>query len=247
MTVKMMKHIKSYVSVFGKDTKGVTAIQYGLIAAFIGVGTIGAVTTTGGELETVFGGLGKTILLSGETGYFGEGGTFTAQDFQDAIDAGHLVNSFYGLNSLTEFDNWTTDDSSLRFLDDQFLSLWRLPDGNGGYAPANYPDVVDGALLDWSRDGQGYFERAVDLAPGTANTFTFSALPTTAGTDFYVTANGARVGDTFEYSSIADPTTMHEYSVDLTGYSGNTVLQVHYEAAGETNLAALMIANAEVS
>ncbi len=39
---------------FLKDEDGVTAIEYGLIAALIAVVIIGAVTIVGGELKTTF-------------------------------------------------------------------------------------------------------------------------------------------------------------------------------------------------
>jgi len=39
---------------FMKDDEGVTAIEYGLIAALIAVVIIGAVTAVGGRLDTVF-------------------------------------------------------------------------------------------------------------------------------------------------------------------------------------------------
>ena len=38
----------------GKDTKGATAIEYGLIAALVGVACIGALTTVGSNLKSVF-------------------------------------------------------------------------------------------------------------------------------------------------------------------------------------------------
>jgi pilus assembly protein Flp/PilA len=37
-----------------RDDRGVTAIEYGLIAALIAVVIIGAVTLVGGELQTTF-------------------------------------------------------------------------------------------------------------------------------------------------------------------------------------------------
>ncbi len=39
---------------FFKNEDGATAIEYGLIAALIGVAIIGAVTTLGGELTNTF-------------------------------------------------------------------------------------------------------------------------------------------------------------------------------------------------
>lgn len=40
---------------FWNDESGVTAIEYGLIAALIGVAIVGAVTSVGEELITLFG------------------------------------------------------------------------------------------------------------------------------------------------------------------------------------------------
>ncbi len=40
---------------FWKDESGVTAIEYGLIAALIGVAIVGAVNSVGAELITLFG------------------------------------------------------------------------------------------------------------------------------------------------------------------------------------------------
>ena len=48
-----MQIIKS-IQAFARDEEGVTAIEYGLIAALIAVVIIGAVTTVGGNLSDVF-------------------------------------------------------------------------------------------------------------------------------------------------------------------------------------------------
>ena len=39
---------------FAKDESGATAIEYGLIAALVGVAIIGAVTTLGSKLSSTF-------------------------------------------------------------------------------------------------------------------------------------------------------------------------------------------------
>lgn len=44
----------NFVSRFAKDESGATAIEYGLIAALVGVGIIGALTTLGTNLSTLF-------------------------------------------------------------------------------------------------------------------------------------------------------------------------------------------------
>jgi len=40
---------------FMKDENGATAIEYGLIAALVAVAIVGALTTLGGSLTTMFG------------------------------------------------------------------------------------------------------------------------------------------------------------------------------------------------
>ena len=47
--------MKTIVSRFMKDETGVTAIEYGLIAALVAVGIITALTTLGGSLTDIFG------------------------------------------------------------------------------------------------------------------------------------------------------------------------------------------------
>lgn len=50
-----MSTIFSAVKTFVADENGVTAIEYGLIAALIGVAIVGAATTLGSDLSTLFG------------------------------------------------------------------------------------------------------------------------------------------------------------------------------------------------
>jgi pilus assembly protein Flp/PilA len=45
----------------GSDESGATAIEYGLIAALIAVAIIGAATTVGGNLATIFGNIGSAL------------------------------------------------------------------------------------------------------------------------------------------------------------------------------------------
>jgi pilus assembly protein Flp/PilA len=47
-------HMKKFISRFMKNEAGVTAIEYGLIAALVAVVIIGAVTTMGSNLSTTF-------------------------------------------------------------------------------------------------------------------------------------------------------------------------------------------------
>jgi pilus assembly protein Flp/PilA len=46
--------MKTLFSRFVKDEAGATAIEYGLIAALIAVAIIGALTTVGGNMGTMF-------------------------------------------------------------------------------------------------------------------------------------------------------------------------------------------------
>jgi pilus assembly protein Flp/PilA len=46
----MLKHIKQFCG----DESGATAIEYGLIAALVSVAAIGALTTMGNTLNTLF-------------------------------------------------------------------------------------------------------------------------------------------------------------------------------------------------
>ena len=49
-----MSKIASAVQAFIADENGVTAIEYGLIAALVGVAIVGAVTLLGNQLNTTF-------------------------------------------------------------------------------------------------------------------------------------------------------------------------------------------------
>jgi len=46
---------------FVKDESGATAIEYGLIAALVAVAAIGAMTTLGGNLKTLFTDIGTEL------------------------------------------------------------------------------------------------------------------------------------------------------------------------------------------
>ena len=52
----------------GKDTKGATAIEYGLIAALVGVACIGALTTVGTNLKSVFNKVGSNLTTAAQSG-----------------------------------------------------------------------------------------------------------------------------------------------------------------------------------
>jgi pilus assembly protein Flp/PilA len=51
----------NFVSRFVKDQSGVTAIEYGLIAALIAVVIIGAVTLVGNNLSATFSAVGNSL------------------------------------------------------------------------------------------------------------------------------------------------------------------------------------------
>jgi len=46
---------------FFKDEGGVTMIEYGLIAALVGVACVVVLTTLGGDLQTLFGNVGTAV------------------------------------------------------------------------------------------------------------------------------------------------------------------------------------------
>ncbi|MCG8359293.1 MAG: Flp family type IVb pilin [Kiloniellales bacterium] len=46
---------------FAKDESGATAIEYGLIAALVSVAAIGALTSMGGSLDTMFTSVSSTL------------------------------------------------------------------------------------------------------------------------------------------------------------------------------------------
>jgi pilus assembly protein Flp/PilA len=58
-----MKMLKSAVQAFIADEGGVTAIEYGLIAALIGVAMVAAATTLGGKLNNIFTYIGDKIVV----------------------------------------------------------------------------------------------------------------------------------------------------------------------------------------
>jgi pilus assembly protein Flp/PilA len=53
--------MKTLLFRFTQDESGVTAIEYGLIAALIAVVIIGAVTTVGTDLSAVFNSVGNSL------------------------------------------------------------------------------------------------------------------------------------------------------------------------------------------
>jgi len=56
-----MQHFIAQAKRFVRDEDGVTAIEYGLIAALIAVVIIGAVTTVGNKLNSVFTTIGNDL------------------------------------------------------------------------------------------------------------------------------------------------------------------------------------------
>ena len=51
-----------------KDKSGVTAIEYGLIAALVGVAIIGGATALGGGLDTLFNDINTTVSAESPAG-----------------------------------------------------------------------------------------------------------------------------------------------------------------------------------
>jgi pilus assembly protein Flp/PilA len=59
-----MSNFISAVKSFAADENGVTAIEYGLIAALIGVAIVGATTNVGTQLETLFNTVKNKLVVS---------------------------------------------------------------------------------------------------------------------------------------------------------------------------------------
>lgn len=51
-----------------RNEDGATAIEYGLIAALVAIGLIGALTALGGSLQGIFTGVGDTLDSTDTTG-----------------------------------------------------------------------------------------------------------------------------------------------------------------------------------
>jgi pilus assembly protein Flp/PilA len=52
-----MLHLIQLVTTLRQDSRGVTALEYGLIAGAIALAIVGSVVTLGGTIASVFGGL----------------------------------------------------------------------------------------------------------------------------------------------------------------------------------------------
>jgi pilus assembly protein Flp/PilA len=57
-----------YIRKMLKDSKGATAIEYGLIAALIAVAAIAAMTSIGSKLSTTFNNVSSNLGAGGSTG-----------------------------------------------------------------------------------------------------------------------------------------------------------------------------------
>ncbi|WP_072372781.1 Flp family type IVb pilin [Hyphomicrobium sp. NDB2Meth4] len=56
--------MKTFLSRFAQDESGATAIEYGLIAALIGVAIVGAAGEVGTQLKTLFGTIKSKLVTS---------------------------------------------------------------------------------------------------------------------------------------------------------------------------------------
>ncbi|MCC7283823.1 MAG: Flp family type IVb pilin [Acetobacteraceae bacterium] len=67
---RLVPRLRSAAGALGKDRRGVTALEYGLIAALIAVAIIGGVTSLGGQLNTAFNNIATAIgsQVGGGTG-----------------------------------------------------------------------------------------------------------------------------------------------------------------------------------
>ena len=61
--------MKQFAQRFLKDESGATAIEYGLIAGFVAIAIVAALTTMGGNLSTVFGNANTDIAAAGNAGH----------------------------------------------------------------------------------------------------------------------------------------------------------------------------------
>jgi pilus assembly protein Flp/PilA len=59
-----MKNLMSSIQRFVQDEEGVTAIEYGLIAALISIGIIAGATIAGDNLELIFDKIGAELLAA---------------------------------------------------------------------------------------------------------------------------------------------------------------------------------------
>ena len=64
----MLAYTITWLKSFAKDEKGVTAIEYGLIAALIAVVIIAAVTLVGTELQTTFTAISDNLSTANSSG-----------------------------------------------------------------------------------------------------------------------------------------------------------------------------------
>lgn len=56
-----------FIRMFKKDDSGATAIEYGLIAALVAVGLIGALSALGTDLGDIFGDVSTELKGAGDT------------------------------------------------------------------------------------------------------------------------------------------------------------------------------------
>ncbi len=55
--------MKSFLARFAHDESGATAIEYGLIAALIGVAIVGGATLVGGNLNTMLNSIAAKLVM----------------------------------------------------------------------------------------------------------------------------------------------------------------------------------------
>ena len=60
--------MRNFIESFARDESGATAIEYALIAALIAVAIVGAATTLGEEIGTLFGTVETELSGAGDSG-----------------------------------------------------------------------------------------------------------------------------------------------------------------------------------
>lgn len=171
---------------FLKNKSGATAIEYGLVTALIGIGTIASINSTGSSLESTY----HCI-----TGAFTEAG---------CIRSGDVLND-------EDFNDTTVTDHNGRY--DQFEDGAELIDG--WYVSDGTADIHNGEALNWYDDGSinhidldgntpGTISKDLYTIPGQTYVVTFDYAKHPAAADLVreFTLSGGDSSETFTAEAI---------------------------------------------